>query len=63
MKTKIFYLILFLTLCLNCFSQEKSEKKDTLVTRKGNKFIQPKSALVNDTVFNSDNDIEPRFLE
>lgn len=63
MQKKTFYLILSLTLCLNCFSQEKSEKKDTLVTRKGNKFIQPKSALVNDTLFNSQNDIEPRFLD
>ena len=63
MRKKTFYLILSLTLSLNCFSQEKKEKKDTLVTKKGNKFIQPKNPLVNDTIFNSNNDIEPRFLD
>lgn len=62
LKKKIIYLILSLTLCVNCFSQEIPEKKDTLITKNGYEFIKPKTALENDTIFNSPNEIEPRFL-
>lgn len=59
------FVLLFFMLFQMGFSQSIDSlkvEKDTLVTRQGHNFIQPKNGITKDTLFNKSNDIEPRFV-